>query len=95
MGVNENQTLIVYTRKNFKKKEKKENLHHNKKRTRSRRRPKEIFQIFDVIPVMKRDTWKWIVPSRKEDTMLIMLNMMNQQTKDSNERMMIQMNNMC
>ena len=51
--------------------------------------------MFDDILVMKRDTWKEIVPSRKRDTMLIFLKMMNQQTKDSYERRMIQMKSMC
>ena len=60
-----------------------------RRNTRNRRRPKDIFQMFDFILVMKRDTWKEIVPSRKGDTMLILLNMMNQQEKDSNERRMI------
>ena len=51
--------------------------------------------MFDVILVMKRDTWKEIVPSRKGYTMLILLKMMNQKTKYSNKRRMIQMKNMC
>ena len=46
--------------------------------TRNQRRPKEIFQMFDVILVMKRDTWKEIVQSRKGDTMLILHKMMDQ-----------------
>ena len=50
--------------------------------------------MFDVILVMKRDTWKEIVPYRKEDTMIIFPQMMNQQTKESNERRMIKMKNM-
>ena len=46
--------------------------------------------MFDVILVMKRDTWKEIVPSRKGDTMLLLDKIMNQQTKYSNERRMFQ-----
>ena len=45
--------------------------------------------------VMKRDTWKEIVPSRKGDTMLMLDKMMNKQTKDSNERRMIHVKSMC
>ena len=51
--------------------------------------------MFDVILVIKRDAWKEIVPSRKGNTMLILSKIMNQQTKDSNERRMIQMKSMC
>ena len=51
--------------------------------------------MFDVILVMKRDTWQESVPSKKGDTMLILPKMMNQQTKDSNERRMIEMKSMC
>ena len=51
--------------------------------------------MFDVILVMKRDTWQEIVPSIKGDAMLILPKMMNQQTKDSNERRMIQMKSIC
>ena len=51
--------------------------------------------MFDVILVMTRDTLQEIVPSGKGDTMLILSKMMNQQTKYSNERRMIQMKSMC
>ena len=51
--------------------------------------------MFDVILVMKRDTLQEIVPSGKGDTMLMLLKMMNQPTKDSYGRRMIQMNSMC
>ena len=64
-------------------------------RKSNRRIPKEILQMFNVILAMKRDTWQDIVPYRKEDTMLILPKMMNKQTKDSNERRMIQMKSMC
>ena len=50
--------------------------------------------MFDAILVMKRDILQEIVPSRKRDTMLILLKKMNQQTKDSEERRMIQMKRM-
>ena len=63
--------------------------------TRNKRIPREILLIFDVILVMKRDTWKQIVPSKKGDTMLIFPKMMNAQNKDSYERRMIQMKSMC
>ena len=91
MGETDDKSLAIYTRKNFKKKDK---FHHNKKKD-IRRRPKDIFKMFDAIVVMKRDTWKEIVPYRKRDTKLIFLKMMNQQTKYSNERRMIQMKSMC
>ena len=45
--------------------------------------------------VMKRDTWKEIVASKKGDTMLMLDKMINQQTKYSNERRMIQTKSMC
>ena len=51
--------------------------------------------MFDAILVMKRDTLIEIVPSGKGDTMLMLLKMMNQQTKYSEERRMIQMKSMC
>ena len=51
--------------------------------TRNKTRPREILSMFDAIPVMKRDTLQEIVPSGKEDTMLILSKMMNQQKKDS------------
>ena len=50
--------------------------------------------MFDVILDMKRDTLQEIVPSEKADTMLILLKMINQQTKDSDEGRMIQMKSM-
>ena len=50
--------------------------------------------MFDAILVMKMETWKEIVPSRKIETMIIFLKMMSQQTKYSNERSMIQMKSM-
>ena len=65
------------------------------RRTRNRRRPKEILQMFDAIVVMKMDTLQEIVPSGKGYTMLMLPKMMNQQTKDSEERGMIQMKSMC
>ena len=86
MGASDDQYLIVHT----KKKEKKEKFHHNnKKEKKPKKTKKDLFEMFDVILVMKRDTWQEIVPSRKRDTMLILLNMMNQQTKISNEIRMI------
>ena len=51
--------------------------------------------MFDATLVMKRDTLQETVPSRKRDTMLMFPKMMNQQTKYSNERRMIQMKSMC
>ena len=65
------------------------------RRTRNWRRPKEILQMFDAILVLKRDTLKEIVPSGRGDTMLMLLKMMNQQTKDLEERRMIQMKSIC
>ena len=35
MGANDDQALVVFTRKKFKKKEKKENFHHNKKKDKN------------------------------------------------------------
>ena len=60
-----------------------------RRRTRNRRRPREILQMCNATLVMKRDILQEIVPSGKRDTMLILLKMMNQQTKDSDERRMI------
>ena len=51
--------------------------------------------MFDAILVMKRDTLQETVPSGKRDTMIILPKMMNQQTKDSEERRMIKMKSMC
>ena len=51
--------------------------------------------MFDAILVIKRETLQEIVPSRKRDTMLIFLKRMNQQTKDSDERRMIEMKSIC
>ena len=65
-----------------------------RRRKRNKRRSGEILPMFDAILVMKRDTLKDIVPSGKEDTMLILSKMMNQQKKDSNEKRMIQMKSM-
>ena len=57
--------------------------------------PRETLQMFDATLVMKRDTLQEIVPSGKGDTMLILLKMMNQQTKDLDGRRMIRMKSMC
>ena len=54
-------------------------------------RLRESLQMFDATLVMKRDTLQDIVPSGKGDTMLILPRMMNQQTKYSDGRRMIQM----
>ena len=51
--------------------------------------------MFDATLVLKRVILTEIFPSRKRDTMLIFPNMMNPQTKYSDERRMIQINNMC
>ena len=51
--------------------------------------------MFNAILVIKRDTLQEIVPSGKGDTMLMFPKMMNQQTKDSDERRKIQMKSMC
>ena len=51
------------------------------RRTRNKRTPKEILQMFDVILVMKRDTLQETVPTERRDIMLIPPKMMNQQTK--------------
>ena len=45
--------------------------------------------MFDAKLVMKRDTLQKTVPSEERDTMLMFPKMMNQQTKDSEERRMI------
>ena len=82
MGATKDQAIRVHTRKNFKKKEKKEKFHHKIRRTINKRRPREILQIFDAMLVMKMDTLQEIFPSRKGDTMLMLPNTMNQKTKD-------------
>ena len=51
--------------------------------------------MFDDILVMKGNNLQEIVPSSKRDTMLMFPKMMSQQTKDSKEKMMIQMKSMC
>ena len=58
-------------------------------------RPREILPMFDVILVMKREILQETNPSGKRYTMLILRRTMNQQTKDSEERRMIQMKSMC
>ena len=95
MGATNDQALTIHTRKNFKKKEKKENFHHHKKKERKKIRPRQILPTFDAILVMKRDTLQETAPSGKRDTMIMLLKTMNQQTKDSEERKMIQMKSMC
>ena len=50
--------------------------------------------MFDAILVMKRDTLKDIVPSGKEDTMIMFLKMMNQQTKETDRIRMMHMKSM-
>ena len=50
--------------------------------------------MFDDTLVMKRDTLQEIFPSGKGDTMIMFLKMMNQKTKDSDGRRMIQMKSM-
>ena len=65
------------------------------RRTRNSRRPREILEMFNATLVMKRDILQEIVPLGKRDTMLILSKMMNQQTKDSSERRMIQIKSMC
>ena len=45
--------------------------------------------MFDDILVMKQEKRQDIVPSRKGDTMLILLKMMNKKIKDSDETRMI------
>ena len=51
--------------------------------------------MFDAILVMKRDILQDTVPLGKRDTMLMEPNMMNQETKYSDEKRMIQMKSMC
>ena len=94
MGAIEDQALTVHTNKNYKKKEKKGNYHHNKKDKKQKKIKRDPSNV-NAILVMKMDTLKEIVPSRKRDTMLILSKMMNQQNKNSNERRMIQMKSMC
>ena len=67
MGATEYQALIVHTRKNYKKKDKKQKI------------SREILPMFDAILVIKRDTLQETVPSRKRDTMLIFPKTKNQQ----------------
>ena len=64
-------------------------------RTRNKRRPKEILQIFNAILVMKRETFEEVVPLVKRENMLMFLKTMNTQTKVSKERRMIHMKSMC
>ena len=66
-----------------------------RRRTRNKRRSREILPMFDAILVMKRDILQEIVPFGKRDTMIILLKTTNQKTKYSKERRMIQMKNMC
>ena len=64
-------------------------------RTRNKIRSGETLPMVDAILVMKRDTLKETVPQGKRDAMLMLSKMRNQQTKDSEERRMIQMKSMC
>ena len=43
MGASDDQSLAFYTRKNFKKKDKKENFHHNKKKDKKPKKAKRDF----------------------------------------------------
>ena len=65
------------------------------RRTRNKRRPREILPMFDAILVMKRDILQVTIPSGKQDDMIILKNTMNQQTKNSEERRMIRIKSMC
>ena len=94
MGATEDQALIVHTRKNFKKKEKKDKFHHNKKKDKKQKKTKRDTSNVRCYTVKKRDIFQEIDPSGKRDTMLILSKMVNQQTKDSNERRMIRMKSM-
>ena len=40
MGETDDQALVVYTRKNFKKKDKNDNFHHNKKKDKKSKQTK-------------------------------------------------------
>ena len=78
MGANDDQALIVHTKRNHNKRED----HHH----RRQRRPDEIYPVLDVTHVMRRDTSPEIVletkvpPTRRltrKDIMLTPLKMMN------------------
>ena len=49
-----------------------------RRRTTNKRRSREILPMFDAILVMKRETLQETVPSRKGDTILMLLKIMNQ-----------------
>ena len=65
------------------------------RRTLKKRRPRDILPNLDFILVMKREVLQEIVPTERRDIMLISLKKMNQQTKGSEERRMIQRESMC
>ena len=91
MVVTDDQALAIYTRKNFKKKE---NFHHKKKKDKKLKKTKRDLSNVRCYTRDEKGHWKEIFPSRKRDTILIISKMMNQQTKYSNERRMIQMKSM-
>ena len=84
-GATEDQSLMVHTRGNYKKKE---NFHHNKKKDKKQKNTK-------IDPSNVRCYTCDEKGKFARDTMLILLKTMNQQTKDSEERRMIQMKSMC
>ena len=82
-------------RRTSRRRRRRRNFSTTRRRKRNQRIPKEILQMFDAILVRRRDTLQEIVPLGKRDTMLILSKMMNQQTKDSDRRMMLHMKSMC
>ena len=88
MGATEYQDLIVHARNKFKKKEKKENFHHNKKKDKKQKNTK-------INPSNVRCYTCDEKGHFSRDTMLILPKKMNQQTKYSEERRMIQVKIVC
>ena len=86
MGETKDQALTVHTRKNYKKKE---NHNHNKKKDKKKNKLRRDPSNVRCYTCDEKDTLQETVQAERRDTMFIMLKIMNQQTKDSEERRMI------
>ena len=92
MGATNDQAFTVHTRKNFKKKD---NFHHNKKKDNKSNKTKRDTSNVQCYTCDEKGHLAIYCPIMKRDTMLILSNMKNQQTKYSDERRMIRMKSMC
>ena len=89
MGENEDQYLMVHTRRKYKKKEKKHNFHHNNKKENKQNKTKIDPSNVRCYTCDEKGHFARDYPIRKKRHMLILPKTMNQKRKDLEERRMI------